>query len=139
MELLLVRVHKPGVTLGTLSIDGVRECYTLEDQVRVFGPKGEGKIPGDTAIPSGRYRVVINQSPRFKKLMMRLLDVPFFTGILIHGGNTTEDTHGCILVGDEIAGDVIKPGTSTPAIKRLFLKVKAAIDRNEDVWITVID
>jgi len=137
MEIRIDRTPKAKATLGKLFIDGAFECYTLEDPVRDLGPKGEGKIPGDTAIPAGRYRVVINQSPRFKKLMIRLLDVPFFTGILMHGGNTTEDTHGCVLVGDGTQGDTIKAGTSTPAIKRLFAKVDGALKRGEEVWITI--
>lgn len=137
MELRLERTLKAKATVGKLYVDGTFECFTLEDPVRDLGPNGEGKIPGDTAIPAGRYRVVINLSPRFGKLMIRLLEVAFFTGILMHGGNTTVDTHGCILVGDELKGETIRGGTSTPAIRRLFAKVKAALDRGESVWITI--
>lgn len=124
-------------TLGRLYIHGEFVCWTLEDKVRDLGPHGEGKVWGQTAIPEGRYRVIINLSQRFGRFMMRLLDVPHFTGILIHGGNTDEDTHGCILVGNELDGDMIKAGTSTPAVKELFRRVRDAIDAGLEVWLTI--
>lgn len=142
MKLELVRhTFLPTTTIGNLYVDGKLECYTVEDRVREDPrpdtPQNEAKVYGETAIPEGRYRVVITESPRFKKPMMRLLDVPGFTGILIHGGNTHKDTQGCILVGHAISGNAIKPGTSTPAVRALFDKVQAAINRREEVWITI--
>ena len=129
------------VALGDLYVDGVYECHTLEDVVRLDDsstPQDEGaKVFGETAIPAGTYRVIINLSPRFKRQMMRLLEVPNFTGILIHGGNTAEDSHGCILVGQELAGETIKAGTSTPAVRALQAKVQAALDRGETVTIAI--
>lgn len=79
-------------------MDGKYFCDTLEDQVRDLTK--ERKIPGRTAIPAGVYEIVVNVSPRFKRKLPRLLDVPGFDGILIHRGNTAEDTAGCILVGE---------------------------------------
>src|SRR5690606_33547703 len=101
MELLLARRgYTDEATEGDLfdMTDGVQEflCYTLEDTVR-DGPK----VPGKTAIPTGRYRVAVTMSPRFREWMPLLKDVPGFTGIRIHPGNTSADTEGCILVGDE--------------------------------------
>ena len=95
MELILKRdILADGYTLGLLSVDGKPYCYTVEDMVR------EGvKIPGKTAIPYGRYKVIVNMSNRFKKLMPLLIDVPGFEGVRIHSGNTAEDTEGCIIVG----------------------------------------
>lgn len=95
MELTLKRdILADGYTLGLLSVDGKPYCYTVEDKVR------EGvKIPGKTAIPYGRYKVIVNMSNRFKKLMPLLIDVPGFEGVRIHSGNTAEDTEGCIIVG----------------------------------------
>lgn len=140
MELKVARERfSDTTTIGKLYIDGQFECYTLEDTVRQFGPHGEGKIMGQTAIPAGVYKVIINRSERFKKNMIRLLDVPFFTGILMHGGNTHEDTHGCILVGKTIEGWKIKAGTSTPAINDLKAKIQEALNRRENVTIEVVN
>ena len=143
MEILVTRAPSSDrATLGTLFVDGKQECVTLEDVVRVDDPatpQNEGaKVWGATAIPAGRYRVIINMSPRLKKPMMRLLNVPNFTGILIHSGNTDINTLGCILVGQQIVGrDYIRGGTH--ALPALQAKVQAALDRGEEVWITLKD
>ena len=99
MRLILKRLYlKTDYTIGKLYMDGKYFCDTLEDQVRDLTK--EKKIPGKTAIPAGTYEIVVNVSPRFKRKLPRLLDVPGFDGILIHRGNTAEDTAGCILVGE---------------------------------------
>lgn len=92
-------------TIGELSFEDFR-CFTLEDCVRKNGIKVQGK----TAIPFGFYEVGLVFSPRFSKIMPRLLNVTNFDGILIHPGNKAEDTQGCILVGrtyDEKVPDLI--------------------------------
>ena len=99
MRLILKRLYlKTDYTIGKLYMDGKYFCDTLEDQVRDLTK--ERKIPGRTAIPAGVYEIVVNVSPRFKRKLPRLLDVPGFDGILVHRGNTAEDTAGCILVGE---------------------------------------
>lgn len=133
MKLLLKRDEfHDDCTIGQLFVDGEFECYTLEDVVR-DGPK----IPRETAIPTGTYEVILNESPRFKKILPRLVDVPGFTGILIHGGNGPEDTSGCILVGDEIVNGRIKGGTSTPAISRLMSAMLTVLLKNEEISIEI--
>lgn len=130
-------------TIGDLSIDGIWFCYTLEDVVRPDPkpetPANEGKVYGETAIPAGRYRLVIDWSARFQRAMFHLLDVPGFQGIRIHGGNTDHDTLGCILVGDKTVSGIIAYGSSQPALKRLYDRVKPVLDRGEEVWTTVCD
>lgn len=93
MELRVVRdAFYEDTTMGKMFINGVFFGFTLEDKVR---PK---KIKGETAIDSGEYEVVLSMSPRFKRIMPEILNVPNFVGVRIHGGNTHKDTEGCILV-----------------------------------------
>lgn len=96
MKVEIKRVFKgANYTIGKLYIDGVYFCDTLEDTVR---PAGE-KIAGKTAIPAGTYRVKKTMSPRFKKVLPEILNVPNYTGVRIHAGNTAADTEGCVLLG----------------------------------------
>lgn len=91
---------KPDYTIGRLYINGVRFCDTLEPPVRDMQADGSGKVAGKTAIPAGEYYVQVTQSPRFRRLLPLLLNVPHFSGVRIHAGNTVADTQGCILVGE---------------------------------------
>ena len=111
---------KDTYTVGKMYIDGVYECYTLEDVVR-----NGTKVIGKTAIPTGEYKVIIDASVRFKQDMPHILNVPNFTGVRIHSGNTSAHTEGCILVGTTWAGkDFI--GNSRTAYKKFFDKLKQA-------------
>ena len=123
MELLLKRIHKTETsTIGELSIDGKFECYTLEDVERAV------KIKNETAIPKGKYKVIITPSNRFKRDLPLLQNVPGFEGIRIHSGNTNHDTEGCILVGQTRAADFI--GNSRKAFDKLFAKMQKASEIN---------
>jgi hypothetical protein len=94
------------------------------------------KIPHETAIPAGVYRVVVNMSPAKKRMLPRLLDVPGFSGILIHRGNTKSDSSGCILVGEnKVKGKVIN---STQYEKRLVEILSQAQERGEDIFIRIV-
>lgn len=129
------RFLKPGYTIGRLEVDGKYFCDTLEDRVRDLSR--EKKIPGETAIPAGIYDVVVNISPRFKRKLPRLLNVPGFEGILIHRGNTPEDTAGCILVGENKAkGRVIN---STPYELRLTEMIERAQSAGESITIEIVE
>lgn len=98
MKLRVERLwKKPAYTVGRLFVDGKLFCNTLEDTVRDLS--NERKVYGKTAIPYGEYKVVYNWSPKFGRNLPRLLNVPAFEGILIHPGNTADDSAGCILVG----------------------------------------
>ena len=119
-----------GYTIGSLSIDGQYFCDTLEDVVR------QVKVYGKTAIPYGRYNIILNVSPRFGRILPRLIDVPQFDGVLIHRGNTAEDTAGCILVGEnKVKGKVIN---STPYEIGLVKMMHEALDRGEKITIEII-
>lgn len=136
MKLLLERRFKgDAYTVGTLYVNGKRFCDTLEDRVRDLAG-GEVKVPGETAIPEGVYKVIVNRSPKFGRELPRLLDVPMFEGVLIHRGNTAADSAGCILVGEnKEKGKVIN---STPYEERLVALCKAAQSRGETIEIEVV-
>jgi hypothetical protein len=119
MKIEVKRLHKTSKsTIGELTIDGKFECYTLEDIER------EVKIKSETAIAKGTYKVIINQSNRFKRLLPLLLNVPNFEGVRIHSGNSNHDTEGCILVGRTRSNDFI--GQSRKAFDSLFKKMQGA-------------
>lgn len=119
MKIEVKRLHRTqNSTIGELTIDGKFECYTLEDTER------DVKIKGETAIPKGTYKVIINQSNRFKKLLPLLINVPNFEGVRIHPGNSNHDTEGCILVGMNRSSDYITK--SRKAFDSLFKKMKDA-------------
>lgn len=123
MVLKVFRVHFLGdCTIGRIYFDGVpQEMFTLEDVVRA-GPK----VPGETAIPPGRYTVVIDYSNRFHRELPLILDVPGFTGVRIHPGNTDADTEGCILVGMGIGPGGNSLIRSREAFEKLFSTLKTA-------------
>lgn len=148
MNLLLLRRKTEGrATPGTLYIDGVQACYTLEDMVRVdpdpVTPENEAKVYGQTAVPAGAYDVKLRNSTHFGPDTPELLDVPGYTDVLMHGGNTHANTMGCILLGNGLttqAGSAaIVGGTSRPAVKYVKDHIRDAIARGEQVRITIKD
>ena len=131
MDLLLQRIQFTETeTIGEITIGGKHECWTLEDTSR----PGQPKVHSKTAIPAGRYRVVITFSNRFRQRMPLLLNVPGFAGIRIHAGNTSEDTSGCILVGKERGLEYLDG--SRAAYRDLFAKLDEA-DKREFNFITI--
>jgi len=127
MVITVKRLYKTeNSTIGELLIDGVFECFALEDKERPV------KIKGETAIPKGTYKVIINQSNRFKRLLPLLIDVPNFEGVRIHSGNSNHDTEGCILVGQTRNKNYI--GQSRKAFDKLFKKMQAA----KNITLTII-
>ena len=118
-------------TMGILLIDGVFTCWTLEDVVR------EVKIPGETAIPAGRYEVRLSLSQRFQKLLPEILTVPGFTGIRIHAGNTQADTAGCLLVGRVRAYDRVEE--SKLALMHVMEHLRRATTAGDPITITIED
>ena len=135
MELKVQRIAKRDTyTIGRLYIDGERFCDTLEDRVRDLTK--EAKVKGRTAIPTGRYKVVLTYSPRFKRILPLLDSVPHFTGVRIHRGNTAKDTEGCILVGyNREVGKVLD---SAATEQRLMAVLQNAVNKGEQIYITIL-
>jgi Family of unknown function (DUF5675) len=132
MKLTLKRdIFQNEFTLGGLEVDGQHFCFTVEDKVRPDGVK----IHGMTAIPAGTYQVILTMSARFKKVLPLLVDVPNFSGVRIHSGNTAEDTEGCIIVG------MVRTDTgvalSRDAMAELMPMLTATIEMGEEVEIEI--
>lgn len=126
----------PDYTIGDLLIDGTFFCNTVEDVVRQLPAtcpnttKGRNcsckeKVYAETAIPLGTYRVTIEYSPRFKRRLPYLHDVPHFIGILIHSGNTAKDSAGCIIVGfNTVKGKVTNSRATSDKLNAILAKEK---------------
>lgn len=142
MEILVRRIGKRSTyTIGKMYIDGQYFSDTLEDTDRGLTQKDSlasiksKKIANQTAIPTGIYKVIVNMSPKFKRNLPRLIDVPGFDGILIHRGNTDKDTSGCILIGEnKVVGKVLN---STPYETALVDKLTKAQNKGESITITI--
>lgn len=135
MKLKVERLwKKPGYTVGRLYVDGKFFCNTLEDTVRDLNRVR--KIPGKTAIPYGEYKVVFNWSPKFGRNLPRLLNVPAFEGILIHPGNTADDSSGCILVGKNT--EVGRLTESRYTSDKLNVLVEDAQRKGESITIEIV-
>ena len=146
MKLDVVRTQfGKDATNGMLFVDGVFECFTLEDEVRDI------KVMSETAIPLGEYEIKFRNvggfdtkykaryGSAFHKGMLELQDVPNFKYILIHTGNTDQHTAGCLLIG-ETQQDLDKGkdgfvGGSGDAYKKFYPKVRDALINKEKVTI----
>lgn len=143
MKILVKRIAKrPTYTIGKMYLDGKYFCDTLEDTDRNISQSTpldtikKVKLPNNTAIPTGTYKVIVNVSPKFKRLLPRLLNVPGFDGVLIHRGNTDKDTSGCILIGEnKVVGKVIN---STGYETKLVSILNKAQDNKEGITIEII-
>lgn len=115
--------------IGDFYINNNWFCYSLEDEIRFE------KAYGKTAIPDGEYEIILNVSNRFKRLMPLLLNVPNFSGVRIHGGNTAENSHGCPL----IAFNTDKKKIWGSAEKKLTAYLKDWTEKNPDgkIYLTI--
>lgn len=141
MEIKVKRRLKTDIsTIGEFYVGGVQHSFTLEDKDRGLKssmPLSEIqkiKVHGKTAIPSGKYEVVINYSNRFKKYMPLLLNVPGYGGVRIHPGNTAEDTEGCILLGSQQGKNWL--GNSRMAYNSFMEKLKT-VEQSEKIYIII--
>lgn len=134
MQLKLNRIFKTNTfTIGELYINEKYVTDTLEDRVR---PEGE-KIYGKTAIPEGTYEMVLSYSPRFKKILPEILNVPNFTGIRIHSLNKAEESEGCIGVGEWNGKDTNWISNSRKTFNKLFALLEEANNNKEKITITI--
>lgn len=128
MNLTLIREeYTTESTIGRLLVDGLFLCYTLEDVVRAEGVK----IYGETAIPAGEYSLTMRYSPRFKKLLPLIYNMPDnsiqdgrgirFDYVMFHWGNEAKDSHGCPLLG--LTKNVNFVGNSKKAFEKLIEKL----------------
>lgn len=108
-------------TIGQLFINGEYFCDTLEDEIR------QVKVMHETAIPAGTYKVTLERSPRFKRILPLLHNVPGFTGILIHSGNTDKHTSGCILVGKSTGNTLVNSSVTLEKLMSILQKPKNLI------------
>lgn len=137
---MLIEIHRdifhPTYCLGEMFIEGRLFGYTLEDTDRHL-ESGGIKIKGETAIPRGRYLVSLNFSTRFRKIMPWVHDVPGFSGVRIHGGNTAADTEGCPLLGQYRYKDKGMVYECGPINTRLISELEACQRVGEGVWMVV--
>lgn len=91
-------VNAESYTPGVMYANGLRFCFTCEDQDRLL-ENGGMKVKTRTAIPRGLYALTASMSARFGKELPEVQGVPQFTGVRCHGGNRAEDSEGCILLG----------------------------------------
>jgi hypothetical protein len=141
MELTLLRTQKSEIsTISQLFIDGVHECFVIEDTDRGLTQNmplpeiQKIKVFGKTAIPEGRYQIKITLSNRFKRLLPELLNVPAYEGIRMHVGNSPRDTEGCLLPGTTPSKDCVL--NSRIAFNQLFKKLQL-VPKSEEIWITI--
>lgn len=139
LDITLERIaNRPTYCIGRLYVNGVYFSDTLEDVDRGLDDTMSEqeilskKVYGQTAIPTGIYRVILNYSPKYKKVMPLLLNVKGYSGIRIHSGNTDKDTLGCILVGEnKVVGKVINSRAKYEALYKRICQSKG------DVKITI--
>ena len=132
MELILTRhARRADYTIGRLEDEnGKKICDTLEPIWRNYDG-GEMKIPRKSAIPEGSYRVVVTKSRRFQKYLPLLVGVPGFEGVRIHAGNTSRDTEGCILVGQNLqVGKVLWSRITLEKLMKL-------IENEKEIYLTI--
>lgn len=143
MRILLQRhALKAGYTIGRMEVNGRYFCDTLEDTDRGLSDEMSEdeiaalKVKGATAIPTGTYRIDMQtRSPRFGRVLPRLVSVKGYAGVLIHSGNTAADTEGCILVGENRErGKVLN---SRATLESLLVFLRAAQAEGEEIELTI--
>lgn len=139
LQVLLTRNwRKDTYTIGRIYTNGNFFCNSLEDKDRglMQGMPLETlkkmKVQDQTAIPVGTYRLRVTMSPRFKRELVEVVDVPAFTGIRFHRGVNENHTSGCVLTGmNKIKGGLVDGAKYEEEFTKM---VKAA----DEAWLTVV-
>jgi len=143
--MLLLRLQREpsdnGATFSALYLNDIFQCWGLEDAIREQPGVvvASWKIAGKTAIPAGRYQIDLTLSQRFGRVLPLLLDVPGFSGIRIHSGNSAADTEGCILVGQGRNDSQETITASKLAFDDLLVRLHAAKSIGDPIWIDVLN
>lgn len=139
MKLTLIRIaNRPTYCIGKLYIDGEYFCDVIEDTDRGLDNSMsveeilKKKIKGETAIPTGVYKIEITYSPKYKRMMPLLIGVKGYSGIRIHSGNTSKDTEGCLLVGRNTKVGMVTESRIT------YQKLFARLQKAKDIVIEII-
>lgn len=138
MDILVKRdIFNENETLGEVFVNGKWVCFSLEDAYREDDSKSveDWKIKGKTAIPKGTYNVIIDYSNKFAKYLCLIENVPCYSGVRIHAGNTHMDTDGCILLGMQRTKNAVQH--SKDAVATFQPMVAAALGRGEECLITI--
>ena len=142
MEIQVNRIaRKDGYTIGRMSLNGEYFCDTLEDTDRGLSDSMQvdeilaKKIKAQTAIPTGKYDVILTFSPRFKRVLPLLLNVPGYQYIRVHNGNRPDSTEGCLLVGEnKEKGKVLNSRATLEKLMSILLECEK---RKEKITITI--
>ena len=139
LQLLVIRKWKSeDYTIGQLYVNGEKLCNTMEDKDRCLNQNmtkaqiDKIKVKGVTAIPTGTYRLQVSMSPKFKRELIEILDVPCYQGVRIHRGNTAKDSEGCILPGLNTAKGMVTNSTEYE------IKLTEMVKNDSDAYITII-
>lgn len=143
MDIQVNRIaRRDGYTIGRMSLNEIYFCDTLEDTDRGLNSTMSvdkilaKKIKAQTAIPTGKYDVILTFSPRFKRVLPLLLNVPGYQYIRVHNGNRPDSTEGCLLVGEnKVKGQVIN---SRATLERLMSVLLECEKRKEKISITIV-
>ncbi|TDH28682.1 hypothetical protein EXU57_00975 [Segetibacter sp. 3557_3] len=138
MELKVVRsVFTDTSIMGKMYLDGKFFAYTCEDKDRGLNGDCSKKVKNKTAIDRGKYEVILSFSNRFKKYLPLVLNVCCFEGIRIHGGNTSENSEGCILIGAE--GDMKNRIWNCAGKVNSLVAALKTYERKEKIWLNIVN
>lgn len=139
MNLKLVRIaFRETYTIGKLYVDGKYFCDVIEDKDRGLDDSMSvadillKKKYGETAIPTGKYKVEMTYSPKYKRIMPLIQGVKGYSGIRIHSGNTAKDTLGCLLVGKNTKVGMVTDSRNT------YQKLFAILQGQKDITIEIV-